>query len=101
MLSPSNAAEFQAQAKAFYEKYLELQVQADIYEDQALIAGQGDERAAAFLLKRKDTQQSFDYAKICANRDMMMNRAQVAATMAFMTYLLPQPTARLLPSTEE
>jgi hypothetical protein len=63
-----------------------VQRQIEAVETEALKFAQGDQRAAAVILlkPKEDTDASFYYKSLCGDRDMWMQRAQLASSMAIM-----------------
>lgn len=73
-------------ALEYYTKYLLVQKEIDDVETEALLAAQGNKRAAAMILlkPKEETEASFYYRSLCGDRDMWMDRAQLASSMAIM-----------------
>lgn len=72
-------------AVILYQEYVAVQAKILIIENEALEAAQNDSRAAAvILLNRPDTKDGFTYLSLCKERDQLMKRADLAATMALM-----------------
>jgi hypothetical protein len=75
-----------SRAARYYQEYMLVQEKITAAETEALQQAQGDRRAAAVVLlkPREDTDASFYYKSLCGNRDMWMQRAQLASSMAIM-----------------
>jgi hypothetical protein len=81
----TDAIEYRQTAIKLYEDYLAIQEKIAAIEIEALKAAQNDSRAAGvILLNRPDTEQGYLYLSLCKERDQLMKRAELAATMAMM-----------------
>jgi hypothetical protein len=85
----TDAIEYRRTAIKLYEDYLAVQEKIAAIEAEALRAAQNDSRAAGvILLNRPDTDQGYTYLSLCKERDHLMKRAELAATMSIMWSVL-------------